>query len=57
MWGASGFGKFCVGRDDSPIQIVIDEALTEGGFEPAIAGSGEEAVTLLEGTKASTARL
>ena len=45
MWGASGFGKFCVGRDDSPIQIVIDEALTEGGFEPAIAGSGEEAVT------------
>jgi len=51
MWGASGFGKFCVGRDDSPIQIVIDEALTEGGFEPAIAGSGEEAVTLLEGNK------
>ena len=36
-------------EDDSPIQIVIDEALTEGGFEPAIAPSGEEAVTLLKG--------
>jgi DNA-binding response OmpR family regulator len=36
-------------EDDPPIQLVIDEALTEGGFEPAIAASGEEAVTLLKG--------
>jgi CheY-like chemotaxis protein len=35
-------------EDDPPIQTVIDEALTEGGFEPAIAASGEEAVTLLK---------
>jgi CheY-like chemotaxis protein len=27
----------------------IEDALTEGGFEPAIAASGEEAVTLLNG--------
>jgi DNA-binding response OmpR family regulator len=40
-------------EDDSPIQIVIDEALTEGGFEPAIAPSGEEAVTLLKGGQAN----
>jgi DNA-binding response OmpR family regulator len=31
------------------IQSIIEEALGEGGFEPAIAASGEEAVTLLSG--------
>jgi CheY-like chemotaxis protein len=31
------------------IQVVLEDALTEGGFEPAIAASGEEAVTLLKG--------
>ena len=36
-------------EDDQAIQTIIDEALTEGGFEPAIAASGEEAVTLLNG--------
>jgi CheY-like chemotaxis protein len=36
-------------EDDPPIQQVIDEALSEGGFEPAIVASGEEAVTLLKG--------
>ena len=36
-------------EDDPPIQQVIDEALSEGGFEPAIVASGEEAVTLLQG--------
>jgi len=36
-------------EDDQAIQTIVDEALTEGGFEPAIAASGEEAVTLLKG--------
>jgi DNA-binding response OmpR family regulator len=38
-------------EDDQAIQSIIEEALTEGGFEPAIAASGEEAVTLLKGNK------
>jgi DNA-binding response OmpR family regulator len=29
----------------------VEDALTEAGFEPAIAASGEEAVTLLKGGK------
>jgi CheY-like chemotaxis protein len=36
-------------EDDPPIQIIIEDALTDGGFKPAIAASGEEAVTLLKG--------
>ena len=36
-------------EDDHAIQSVVKEALTDGGFEPAIAASGEEAVTLLKG--------
>ena len=36
-------------EDDEPIQAFIEDALVEGGFEPAIAPSGEEAVTLLAG--------
>ena len=36
-------------EDDGPIQVVVEDALTDGGFEPAIAPSGEEAVTLLKG--------
>ncbi|HEV3500438.1 MAG TPA: response regulator [Bradyrhizobium sp.] len=38
-------------EDDPPIQLVVEDALTDGGFEPAIAPSGEEAVTLLKGNK------
>jgi DNA-binding response OmpR family regulator len=38
-------------EDDQMIQGLVEEALTEGGFEPAIAPSGEEAVTLLKGNK------
>jgi len=38
-------------EDDQPLQVIIEDALTEGGFEPAIAASGEEAVTLLKGRK------
>jgi CheY-like chemotaxis protein len=36
-------------EDDPPIQVVVEDALIDGGFEPAIAPSGEEAVTLLKG--------
>jgi CheY-like chemotaxis protein len=36
-------------EDDQSIQGIIEEALTDGGFESAIAASGEEAVTLLKG--------
>jgi DNA-binding response OmpR family regulator len=38
-------------EDDEGIQSVLDDALIEAGFEPAIAASGEEAVTLLKGNK------
>jgi DNA-binding response OmpR family regulator len=36
-------------EDDQLIQALIEDALTEGGFEPSIAASGEEAVSLLRG--------
>ena len=36
-------------EDDDVIQGIAEDALREGGFETAIAGSGEEAVTLLKG--------
>ena len=35
-------------EDDPDIQFFLEETLRDGGFEPAIAGSGEEAVTLLK---------
>jgi DNA-binding response OmpR family regulator len=38
-------------EDDPLIQGLVEEALTDGGFEPAIAASGEEAVTLLKGNR------
>lgn len=36
-------------EDDPAIQAVIEDALSEGGYEPAVAASGEGAVTLLKG--------
>ena len=36
-------------EDDQLVQGLVEEALSEAGFEPAIAASGEEAVTLLKG--------
>jgi DNA-binding response OmpR family regulator len=36
-------------EDDVPIQVVVEDALMDSGFEPAVAPSGEEAVTLLRG--------
>ncbi len=38
-------------EDDQSILSIVEAALTDGGFEPAIASSGEEAVTLLKGSK------
>jgi CheY-like chemotaxis protein len=40
-----------VAEDDQAIQGIVEEALSEGGFELAIAASGEEAVILLSGNK------
>jgi DNA-binding response OmpR family regulator len=36
-------------EDDDAVQRLVEEALVDGGFQPAIAASGEEAVTLLMG--------
>ena len=36
-------------EDDELMQVVLEDALREGGFETAISASGEEAVTLLKG--------
>ena len=38
-------------EDDQQIQSLVEEALTDGGFELAIASSGEEALTLLSERK------
>lgn len=38
-------------EDEDGIQSFIEDALTDGGFYSAIAASGEEAVTLLQGHK------
>jgi DNA-binding response OmpR family regulator len=38
-------------EDDQMIQAIVEEALTEGGFEASIAGTGEEAITLLQDDK------
>src|SRR5438105_10217376 len=40
-------------EDDAAVQGLVEDTLTEGGFEPAIAASGEEAVTLLKGRTAN----
>jgi CheY-like chemotaxis protein len=38
-------------EDDPLIQTLIEQALGDGGYEPAIVASGEEAVTLLQGNR------
>jgi CheY-like chemotaxis protein len=38
-------------EDDQLIQGVVSDALSEGGFEAAVAQSGEEAITLLQGVR------
>ena len=36
-------------EDDDAIQGLVEDALSEGGFETALAATGEEAMTLLKG--------
>ena len=36
-------------EDEEPMQAIVEDVLIEGGFAPAFAPSGEEAVTLLKG--------
>jgi DNA-binding response OmpR family regulator len=36
-------------EDDEAVELVVADVLSEGGFEPATARTGEEAVTLLRG--------
>jgi DNA-binding response OmpR family regulator len=36
-------------EDEYPLQEVVEDALTEGGFESDILSSGEEALTLFKG--------
>jgi DNA-binding response OmpR family regulator len=36
-------------EDDDAIQGIVEDALSEGGFETALAATGEEAMTLLKG--------
>jgi CheY-like chemotaxis protein len=38
-------------EDDQLIQSLVEDALSDGGFEPAISTSGEEAVTLIRGNR------
>jgi CheY-like chemotaxis protein len=40
-------------EDDQLIQGLVEEALADGGFETAVAASGEEAVTLLKGNRSN----
>ena len=35
-------------EDDRDLQMMVEDALRDGVYEPAIAGSGEEALTLLK---------
>jgi DNA-binding response OmpR family regulator len=43
--------RIVVIEDDQLIQAMIEEALSEGGFEAAITTNGEEAVSLLQDNK------
>ena len=38
-------------EDDQLIQAMVEEALSEGGFEATVTASGEEAITLLQADK------
>src|SRR5947209_16459156 len=38
-----------IAEDDEAVQAIVEEALTDGGFEVEIVASGEEALTLLQG--------
>ena len=40
-------------EDDEAIQMLAEDALADAGFEPAVAPSGEEALTLLMGMRSN----
>jgi DNA-binding response OmpR family regulator len=42
-------GMILVVEDDQLIQVLVEDALSDGGFKSAITASGEEAIALLEG--------
>jgi CheY-like chemotaxis protein len=44
-----GLPVILVVEDDHVVQSLVEESFSEGGFDLAIAASGEEAVTLLKG--------
>jgi DNA-binding response OmpR family regulator len=41
--------EIMVVEDDQHIQRIVEETLSDGGFEPVVASSGEEALALLTG--------
>jgi DNA-binding response OmpR family regulator len=43
--------RILVVEDDQLIQAMVEEALSDGGFESVLTGSGEEAVVLLKDEK------
>jgi DNA-binding response OmpR family regulator len=45
--------RILVVEDDQLVQTMVEEALSEGGFEAALTASGEEAIALLQGDKSS----
>src|SRR5882724_10474389 len=49
VWGVDELPVIIVVEDDQLVQTMVEVALSDGGFEPAIDASGEEAVTLLKG--------
>jgi DNA-binding response OmpR family regulator len=57
VWGSIALNQnvpvILVIEDDDTLQVLVEEALSEGGFETAIAASGEEAITLLKGMKST----
>jgi DNA-binding response OmpR family regulator len=44
-------GLILVVEDDESIQSILAQMLTDGGFRPAVAPSGEDALTLLRANK------
>jgi DNA-binding response OmpR family regulator len=48
-WAVDELHVILIVEDDQLVQGFVEEALSEAGFEPAVATSGEEALTLLKG--------
>jgi CheY-like chemotaxis protein len=43
--------QILVVEDDQLVQAIVEEALSEGGFETTVTASGEEAITFLHANK------